>query len=292
MHPVISFAISPKSKGDEDKIFGSLKKLLEEDCSLKLVRDSDTNEIILSGRGIVHIETTVNKLKRKFGVSVDINPPKVAYKETIKKKVRVQGKHKKQSGGHGQYGDCWVEISPLKRGEGFEFINKIVGGAIPKQYIPAVEKGIVEAAEKGFLAGYSCVDFKAVLDDGTFHSVDSSEMAFKIAGALAFKKALAAANVVLLEPIMKVEIFASVNFTGDIMGDLNARRGRVLGMDTKDDLQIIKANIPMSEMLRYIPDLRSMTGGRGTFIMGFDYYDEVPAELSQKIIDVSKKNEA
>ena len=289
LKPVISFAITPKSKGDEDKIFSSLKKLIEEDTSIMLKRDSETKETILSGRGMVHIETTIEKLKRKFSVEVDISPPKIPYKETIKKKARVQGRHKKQTGGHGQFGDCWIEFSPLKRGEGFKFVDKIVGGAIPKTYIPAVEKGVIEASERGFLAGYPCVDFQAVLDDGSYHPVDSSELSFKIAGTLAFKNALAQSEVVLLEPIMKVKIYSPDSFTGDIMGDLNSRRGRVLGMEAGEDkTQIIQANVPMAEMLRYIPDLRSMTGGRGTFEMEFDFYDEVPLEIAQTIIEKNK----
>ncbi len=287
---LISFAVEAKSKGDEDKIFTSLIKLLEEDTGLKLERNSETKEILLSGMGQVHIETTIGKLKRKFNVEVQLNTPKVPYKETIKKKVRVQGKHKKQSGGHGQYGDCWIQMEPLPRGKGFEFVDAIVGGAIPKTYIPAVEKGIVEASQKGVLAGFPCVDFKVTLDDGTFHAVDSSEMAFKIAGSLAFKKAAEEAKPVLLEPIMKVTITTPDEYMGDIMGDLNGRRGRVLGMDSAGKNQVINAHVPMSEFLTYAPDLRSMTGGRGMYSMEFSHYDEVPAQLSEKIIEEIKKS--
>ena len=286
---LIFFAVEAKTKGDEDKVFTSLVKLLEEDTALKLDRNSETKEILLSGLGQVHIEATVEKLKRKFNVEVHLNTPKVPYKETIKKKVRVQGKHKKQSGGHGQYGDCWIQMEPLQRGKGFEFVNAIVGGAIPKTYIPAVEKGIVEASRKGVLAGFPCIDFKATLDDGSFHAVDSSEMAFKIAGSLAFKKAVLEANPVLLEPIMKVTITTPDEYMGDIMGDLNSRRGKVLGMDTKGKNQVIMANVPMAEFLTYAPDLRSMTGGRGIFSMEFSHYDEVPAQISQKIIEEINK---
>jgi elongation factor G len=282
---LISFAIAAKSKGDEDKIFISLSKLLEEDPALKLDRISETKEILLSGLGQIHIETTVEKLRRKFNVEVVLNTPKVPYRETIKKKVRVQGKHKKQTGGHGQYGDCWIQIEPLPRGKGFEFVDAIVGGVIPKTYIPAVEKGIVEASQKGVLSGFLCVDFKVTLDDGSFHAVDSSEMAFKIAGSLAFKKAAEEANPVLLEPIMDVTITTPEDFMGDIMGDLNGRRGKVLGMDSAGKNQIIKANVPMAEFLTYAPDLRSMTGGRGIYSMEFSHYDEVPAQIAEKIIE-------
>ncbi len=287
---LISFAISAKSKGDEDKIFSSMVKLLEEDPSLKLDRISETKEIILSGLGQIHIETTVEKLKRKFNVEVVLNTPKVPYRETIKKKVRVQGKHKKQTGGHGQFGDCWIQLEPLARGKGFEFVDAIVGGVIPKTYIPAVEKGIVEASQKGVLAGFLCVDFKVTLDDGSFHAVDSSEMAFKIAGSLAFKKAAEQANPVLLEPIMNVTITTPEDFMGDIMGDLNGRRGKVLGMDSAGRNQVIKANVPMAEFLTYAPDLRSMTGGRGIYTMEFSHYDEVPAQMTDKIIEEVQKN--
>lgn len=286
---LITFAVESKTRGDEDKIFSSLAKLLEEDVALKIDRNSETKEILLSGMGQVHIEATVEKLKRKFNVEVLLNKPKVPYRETIKKKVRVQGRHKKQTGGHGQFGDCWVQFEPLPRGKGFEFVDAIVGGAIPRTYIPAVEKGIIESALRGVLAGFPCVDFKATLDDGSYHAVDSSEMAFKIAGSLAFKKATADANPVLLEPIMEVSIITPDDYMGDIMGDLNSRRGRVLGMDTQGKNQVIKANVPMSEFLTYAPDLNSMTGGRGTFSMQFSHYDEVPAQLSQKIIDEVNK---
>ncbi|WP_462268427.1 elongation factor G [Desulfobacter sp.] len=283
--PCISFAISPKSKSDEDKIHEAVRKILEEDTGLTLRREEETRQTIISGRGLVHIEITAEKIQRKFNVGMDIATPKVAYRETFKKKVRVQGKHKKQSGGHGQYGDCWIELEPLPKGSGYEFVDKIVGGVIPRNYIPAVEAGIREAMQKGILAGFPCVDFRTTLDFGSYHSVDSSEMAFKMAGSLAFKNAAAEANAVLLEPIMKVSVKAPDDATGDIMGDLNSRRGRVLGMDSEDDKQIINALVPMSEMLRYAPDLGSMTGGRGTFTMEFEQYDEVPPDLSKKIIE-------
>ncbi len=282
---LITFAIESKNKGDEDKIYISMTKLIEEDPALKLERNAETSEILLSGRGQVHIEATSEKLKRKYNVEVLLNTPKVPYRETIKKKVRVQGKHKKQSGGHGQYGDCWIQMEPAPKGKGFEFVDKIVGGSIPKTYIPAVEKGIVEASAKGVLAGFPCVDFRVILDDGSYHAVDSSEMAFKIAGSIAYKKAVEEAKPVLLEPVMKVSITTSDEFMGDIMGDLNSRRGRVLGMDSENKNQVIKANVPMSEMLTYAPDLKSMTGGRGIFAMEFSHYDEVPVQLAEKIIE-------
>jgi len=292
LQTLISFALQPKSQADEDKVFSSLSKLLEEDAALKVTRNPETKEILLAGMGQVHIEATVEKLKRKYNVEVNLDLPKVPYKETIKKKVRVQGKHKKQTGGHGQYGDCWIQIEPRERGAGFEFVDAIVGGVIPKQYIPAVEKGIVESAQRGVLAGFPCIDFKVTLDDGSFHAVDSSEMAFKVAGSLAFKKAAEQAQPILLEPIMKITIITPDEYMGDIMGDLNGRRGRVLGMDSKGKNQVIMANVPMAEFLSYAPDLNSITGGRGMFTMEFSHYDEVPAQTSQKLIEEIKKSKA
>jgi elongation factor G len=286
---LISYALTAKSKGDEDKIFSSLSKLMEEDMGLKLDRNAETKEILLSGAGQIHIEATIEKLKRKFNVEAELNVPKVPYRETIKKKVRVQGRHKKQTGGHGQFGDCWIQLEPLPRGSGFEFADAIVGGAIPRQYIPAVEKGIVESSQKGVLAGFPCIDFKVTLDDGSFHAVDSSEMAFKIAGSLAFRKAAEQATPILLEPIMEVTITAPDDYMGDIMGDLNSRRGRVLGMDSAGRNQVVKAQVPMAEFLTYAPDLRSMTGGRGIYAMKFSHYDEVPAQISEKIITEAEK---
>ncbi len=286
---LISFAVGSKVKGEEDKIFIALSKLLEEDSALKIERNAETKEILLSGRGQVHIEVVVEKVKRKFNVDAQLNTPKVPYKETIKKKVRVQGRHKKQSGGHGQFGDCWIQMEPLPRGGGFEFVDAIVGGSIPRQYIPAVEKGIIESCQKGVIAGFPCVDFKVTLDDGSFHAVDSSEMAFKVAGSIAFKKAVQEAKPVLLEPVMKVSITTPDEYMGDIMGNLNSRRGRVLGMDTAGKNQVILANVPMSEFLTYEPDLRSMTGGRGIYTMEFSHYDEVPAQLAEKIIEEANK---
>jgi elongation factor G len=286
---LISYALSAKTKGDEDKVFTSLTRLLEEDTSLRVERLPETKEIILHGLGQIHIETTVERLRRKFNVEVQLNIPKVPYRETIKKKVRVQGRHKKQTGGHGQFGDCWVQFEPLPRGKGFEYVDAVVGGAIPRQYIPAVEKGIVESAQRGVLAGFPCVDFRATVDDGSYHAVDSSEMAFKIAGSLAFRKAAEQAEPVLLEPIMKVTVIAPDEFMGDIMGDLNSRRGRVLGMENAGKNQVINAYVPMAEFQTYAPDLRSMTGGRGIYRMEFSHYDEVPAHIAQKIIEATGK---
>jgi elongation factor G len=288
MDGAVSYAIVPKSQGDEDKIFSSLTKLMEEDPAIRLERNDETRETIITGTGQIHIEITLEKLKRKFNVESTLTLPKIPYKETIKKSVRVQGRHKKQTGGHGQFGDCWVQFEPLERGTGFEFKDKIVGGSIPKTYIPAVEKGIIESCVRGVLAGFPVIDFRAILDDGSFHAVDSSEMAFKIAGSLAFKKAVEQASPVLLEPIMEIEVVTPDEFMGDIMGDLNGRRGRVLGMDSKGKNQAVRALVPMAEVLTYAPDLRSMTGGRGIFSLKFSHYDEVPAQLAQKIIDAAK----
>jgi elongation factor G len=288
---IYSLAIEPKSKGDEDKIFSSLTRIMEEDLTLKLERNDQTREMILSGMGEVHIEATIEKLKRKFGVEVNLRLPKVPYLETIKGKSRVHSKYKKQSGGRGQYGDCWIEMEPLPRGEGFQFFDKIVGGVIPKQYIPAVEKGIAEAALGGALAGYRMVDFKVDLVDGSYHTVDSSEMAFKIAGSMAFKDAVLKAKPTLLEPIMTMEITVPDDCMGDVIGDLNSRRGKVLGMESKGKRQIVRALVPLVEVLKYAPDLRSMTAGRGMFTMSFSHYEEVPAQLQEKIVEASKQEE-
>jgi len=289
--PIMSFAVQPKTKGDEDKIMSSLNRLLEEDPSITIHRDDQTKEIILSGMGQVHIEVTIERLKRKFGVEVNLTTPKVPYKETIKGKTTVQGKYKKQSGGRGQYGDAWLELEPLPRGSGFEFVDKIVGGVIPRQYIPAVEKGIAEAMVDGVIAGYPVVDFRASLIDGSFHTVDSSEMAFKIAGSMAFKKGIMDCHPTLLEPIVNVSIEIPEEYMGDVIGDLNSRRGRVLGMDTKGSHQIIKGQVPLAEILGYAPDLRSITSGRGTFTYEFSHYEEVPAFQQEKIIAASKKED-
>lgn len=282
--PIMSFAVSAK-KGDEEKLFSSITKMLDEDRTLKLTREPRTKEILLSGVGQIHLEVTGDKIKRKFGVELELNLPKVPYMETLKGKARVQGKHKKQSGGRGQFADTWVEIEPLERGGGFVFEDKIIGGAIPRQYIPAVEKGIIEAMERGVIAGYPVVDVKAALVDGSFHAVDSSEMAFKIAGSLAFKKAAVEAKPVLLEPIMNISVKVPEDCVGDVMGDLNSRRGKVMGMDSEAKREIINAQVPMAEIQRYAMDLTSFTGGRGVFSVTFSHYEEVPGQLAEKIIE-------
>jgi len=289
---VMSFAIEPKTRGDEEKIVSSILRLSEEDPTLTFVRSDETKEMILSGMGQVHIEVNVEKMKRKFGVDVNLKQPKVPYLETIKGKTNVQGRYKKQSGGRGQFGDCWIDIEPLPRGSGFEFADKIVGGVIPQQYRPAVEKGIVEAMADGVIAGYPVVDLKVSLVDGSYHTVDSSEMAFKIAGSMAFKKGIMACQPILLEPIVNIEIEIPDEYMGDVIGDLNSRRGKVLGMDSKGSHQIVKAQVPLAEILKYAPDLTSMTSGRGTFTYSHSHYEEVPAHLAEKIIAESKKEEA
>lgn len=281
--PVMSYAIAPKSRGDEDKVSTGVHKLLEEDPTLKFTYDDQTKEMVLSGMGQVHLEVTLEKLKRKFGVDVTMKTPKVPYKETIRAKSKAQGKYKKQSGGHGQYGDAWIEIEPLPRGAGFEFVDNIVGGVIPRQYIPAVEKGVVEAMREGALAGYPLVDVRVTLYDGSYHTVDSSEMAFKVAASMGFKKAMEAAKPVLLEPIMSVEVVAPDDTLGAVIGDLNSRRGKVQGVVPQAGGQSIKALLPMSEMLSYASSLNSLTSGRGMYTMEFHGYEDVPSHLMQKI---------
>ena len=284
LKPVISFAISTRSRNDEDKLSTALHKLMDEDPTRQLSRDEDTREMILSGMGQVHLEVAVDKLKRKFGVEVELKEPKVPYRETIKGSTKVQGKYKKQSGGRGQFGDVWIEMEPLQRGEGYEFVDKIVGGVVPRQYIPAVDKGIQEAAHHGVLAGYPVVDFRVRLVDGSHHSVDSSEMAFKVAGSMAFKKAMEEAKPTLLEPVMLMEITVPDDCMGDVIGDMNSRRGKVLGVEPKAGSQVIKVQVPMSEVLRYAPELRSMTSDRGMFTMEFSHHEEVPPHMSAKIV--------
>ncbi len=287
--PILSYAIAPKSKGDEEKISAALQKLGEEDPTLRYHRDEETNELILSGMGQLHIEVALQRLQRKFGVEVEMKTPKVPYRETIKGRAKAQGKYKKQTGGRGQYGDCWIEIEPLPRGAGFEFVDKIVGGVIPKQYIPAVEKGIVEALREGILAGYPMVDLRVTLYDGSYHSVDSSELAFKIAGSLAIKKAAMEAKPVLLEPIMRVEVITPEETLGAVIGDLNAKRGKVQGMEPQaGGNQKITALVPMAEMLTYANQLHSLTSGRGLYTMEFSHYEEVPPHIAQKIIEEKK----
>ncbi len=281
--PVMSYAIEPKSRGDEDKVSSGIHKLLDEDPTLRFNFDEQTKEMILSGMGQVHLEVTLEKLRRKFGVDVKMKTPKVPYKETIRAKATAQGKYKKQTGGHGQYGDAWLEIEPLPRGSGFEFVDNIVGGVIPRQYIPAVEKGVIEAMHEGSLAGYPMVDIRVTLYDGSYHTVDSSEMAFKVAASMGFKKAVEAAKPVLLEPIMSVEVVSPDDTLGAVIGDLNSRRGKVQGVVPQANGQTIKALVPMSEMLSYAPTLNSLTSGRGMYTMEFYGYEDVPSHLAQKI---------
>jgi elongation factor G len=295
-HPVIlpgiefpkanfSMAIQPQAKTDLDKMSTVLPKICDEDPSLQTRREPDTNEFIISGVGDNHLEITREKIRRKFGVEVKLDPPKIPYKETITTSTRAEYKHKKQTGGHGQYGHVLLELEPLPRGEGFEFAEKIVGGAIPQNYIPSVEKGVNEAKQEGVLAGYPVVDVKVSLYDGSFHAVDSSDIAFKIAGAQALKKGLSQGQPVLLEPIMNLKVTVPEAYTGDITSDLNTKRGRVLGMNPSNGTNVIEAQAPYAELLRYALNLRSLTQGRGTFVMEFDHYEEVPAHVSQKIIE-------
>ena len=287
--PAIFYAINPKSRGDEDKLSGSLARLQEEDPTVHFSRDEQTKEFLISGMGQIHLEVMVEKLKRKFGVEVELKTPRVPYKETIKGKTRVQGKYKRQSGGRGQYGDAWIELEPQPRGKGFEFVDKIVGGVIPRNYIPSVEKGILETMPHGILAGYPVVDVKVTLVDGSYHDVDSSDMAFKIAASMGFKKGFIEANPIMLEPIMEMVITVPEECQGDIIGDLNSRRGRVLGMDPKNKNQVIRVHVPMAEILDYDHTLKSITRGRGSFTMILDHYDELPSYLADKIIAAAKK---
>jgi elongation factor G len=286
--PVISYAIEPKSRGDEEKISTALHRLQEEDPTINYTRDAQTKELLLAGQGQSHIEVTVAKLKRRFGVEVNLKLPRIPYRETITAPTEAHGRHKKQTGGHGQFGDCKVKFEPLPRGADFEFVNDIFGGAIPRQFVPAIEKGIQDARLRGFLAGYPMVDFRASVFDGSYHPVDSSEMSFKMAGSLAFKDGMSRARPTLLEPIMDVEVYAPSDYAGDLMGDLNSRRGRIGGMDTRGASTVIRAKVPMSEMLTYEQHLTSATGGRGSYHMEFSHYEEVPAHLHGKIISAAR----
>jgi len=289
--PVISFAIEPKSKGDEDKISTALSRIMEEDPTIQYGRDEQTKEPLISGQGQLHVEVVVGKLHKKYGVEVILHPPKVPYRETITRSADAHGRHKKQSGGHGQFADCKIKMEPLPRGSDFEFVDEIFGGSIPRQYIPAVEKGIQEARVKGYLAGFPVVDFRVRLLDGQFHAVDSSEMAFKTAASLAFKEGMAAARATLLEPVMHVEIFAPTEYVGDLMGDLTSRRGKMEGIDSDNETQVIRAQAPMAEMLTYGSTLRSITQGRGSFHMEFSHYEEVPRHIQDKVIAEAKKGQ-
>src|SRR5712691_6819441 len=287
----ISFAIEGKARGDEDKIGTALSRIMEEDPTIRFHRDEQTKEFLISGQGQLHVEIVVSKLKKKYGVDVILHPPKVPYRETITRPADAHGRHKKQSGGHGQFADCKITVEPLPRGADFEFVDEIFGGSIPRQYIPAVEKGIQDARRKGFLSGYPVVDFRVRLKDGQYHDVDSSEMAFKIAGSMAFQQGMELARPTLLEPIMHVDITAPSEYVGDLMGDLNSRRGRVEGVNADGDAQTIKARVPMAEMLTYGSTLRSITQGRGSFHMEYSHYEEVPRNLQEKIIAEKKKGQ-
>jgi elongation factor G len=290
--PPVSFAVAPKAKGDEEKITTSLARLMEEDPTIRLQRDEQTKELILFGMGQVHVEVTVEKLKRKFGVEVNLKTPKIPYKETIKStKSGIIYRHKKQSGGRGQFAEVHFELSPLARGAGFEFKNALVGMNVPRNFVPAVEKGVAEAMQSGVLAGYPVVDLKVKFYDGKSHEVDSSEIAFKIAALMAFKKGMVEANPVLLEPIMNIEVFVPDEYMGDVIGDLNSRRGRVLAVESRSKGQLIKAQVPLAEVLKYAPDLTSMTSGRGSFSMEISHYEEVPAHLTEKIVAVAKPDQ-
>jgi elongation factor G len=282
-------AFEPKTKGDEDKLSMALMRLAEEDPTLKVRRDPEAGQTIVSGMGDIHLDVVLEKLKAKFGVDVLLDLPKVPYRETIRTRAEAEHKHKKQTGGHGQYGHVFLRLEPLPRGGGYEFVDEIFGGAIPKQYIPGVEKGVKEAMQEGVLAGYPVVDVRVTLYDGSYHVVDSSELSFKIAGAQAFRKAMQAASPVLLEPIMNLEVIVPENFMGDVIGDLNGRRGRILGMESKGSLSVIKAQVPMAEILKYAIDLRSLTQGRGRFSISFSHYEEVPDHIAQGIMERARK---
>ena len=286
--PVLSYAIEPKSRGDEEKISTALQRLGEEDPTIRYARDPRTTQLLLSGQGQLHIEVTVAKLKRRFGVEVNLKLPRIPYRETIRAATEAHGRHKKQTGGHGQFGDCKIKVKPLERGEDFQFIDEIFGGSIPRGFIPAIEKGIQDARTSGFLAGYPMVDFAVTLYDGSFHPVDSNEMSFRMAGRLAFRDAMSRAKPTILEPVMSVEVYAPSDFAGDLMGDLNSRRGRIGGMETRGTSTAIKAQVPMAEMLTYEQQLTSATGGRGSYHMEFSHYEEAPSNVRDKVIADAK----
>jgi elongation factor G len=286
--PVLSYAIEPKARGDEEKISTALHRIIEEDPTIRYSRDPQTHELLLAGQGQMHIEVTVAKLKRRFGVEVNLKLPRIPYLETITASAEANGRHKKQTGGHGQFGDCTIKMEPLPRGSDFEFVDEIFGGAIPQQFRPAVEKGIQETRVRGYLAGYPVVDFRVTLLDGKFHAVDSNELSFKMAGRIAFKDAMTRCRPTILEPIMNVEVYVPSDFAGDIMGDINGRRGRVAGMEQRASMTVVKAQVPMSEMLTYEQTLTATTGARGTYKMEFSHYEEVPTHLQTKIIAAAK----
>jgi len=284
----MSFALEPKSKTDIEKVSLGLHKLVEEDPTLEFVRNQETKEMILSGMGQLHVDVTFEKLRRKYGADVIVHTPKVPYKETIRNMAQAQGKYKKQTGGHGQFGDCWLQLDPLPRGKGFEFVNHVVGGAIPRNFIPAIEKGVIEALHEGMLAGFPVVDIRVTVYDGSYHTVDSSEMSFKIAASMGFRKALESAHPVLLEPIMSVEVSVPDDVVGGVIGDMNARRGRIVGVTAKGTSETIKVQAPLSEMLKYSLSLNAITGGRGTYTMEFSHYEEVPRDQAGRVIEEQK----
>ncbi len=290
--PVMAFAVAPKAKGDEDKVFSALRRLQEEDPTIDLHRDPQTGDQIVAGLSQVHVEVIVERMKSRFGAEVELKPPRVPYTETIRGTAKAHGRHKKQSGGRGQFGDCHIEIEPLAAGGGFEFVNAIKGGVIPTSFIPAVEKGVREAMEHGVVAGYPVKDVRVRCFDGQYHTVDSSEIAFKLAGSQAMRQALEQAEPVLLEPIMLVTISVPEDGVGDVIGDLNSRRGRPLGMEAAAGMTEIKAEVPMSEMLSYAPDLRSITGGQGEYTMEFERYEQIPAHLASKVVEAEREEEA
>jgi elongation factor G len=286
--PAISFAIQPKTRGDEDKISNALARIAEEDPTVHYHYDPETKQLLVSGLGNLHVEMVVERMKRKYNVDVNLLPPRIPYKETVKGRAEGQGKYKKQTGGRGQYGDTWLKVEPLPRGGGFEFADEIFGGAVPRQYIPSVEKGVRDAMKKGIFAGYPIVDVKVTLYDGSYHDVDSSDMAFQIAASMGLQKVFMDAHPILLEPVMNVEVTCPSETTGDVIGDMNSRRGRILGMEPAGETAIVRASVPMAEMLTYEPTLRSMTGGRGAYAMEFSHYDEVPAFIAEKVIKEAK----
>ena len=282
--PVISMAIEPKTKKDQEKLSQVLNKFMKEDPTFKATVDQETGQVLIHGMGELHLEIIVDRMKREYGVEVNVGKPQVAYKETIRRKAVAEGKFIRQSGGRGQYGHAVIEIEPLERGQGFVFENAIVGGIIPKEFIPSVEKGVKEAMQSGVVAGYPVVDVKVKLFDGSYHEVDSSDIAFQIAGSIAFKEAMKKADPVLLEPIMEVEVETPDEYVGDVIGDLNSRRGKIMGMENKGVITVVKAYVPLAEMFGYATTLRSLTQGRGTFIMKFSHYEEVPQHVAEQII--------
>jgi elongation factor G len=286
---VFSVSIRAKSRADEDKVGSALARIVEEDPTVVYAMNADTKEAILSGMGDLHLEIVVNRLQRKYGVAVETGAPKIPYRETIRGKSRVQGRHKKQTGGRGQFGDVWMRFEPLPRGAGFEFVDQVKGGSVPRNYIPAVEKGVRDALDVGVLAGYPLTDFRAILDDGSSHSVDSSDLAFRLAGQQALQKGVEEAGLILVEPVVEVDVVVPAEQMGDVIGALNAKRGSILGMEPQGDYQVVRALVPLAEMAAYASELRSLTGGRGSYAMRFGHYQEVPPHLQQAIVEAAKK---